>query len=89
MVFRHTCDETLELMPLSISLAHKLAQKLIEVRKNGEIIGLKPDEKTQVAIKYDEAKPIKVDTIIVFAQHDPGIDMSGLEIVGLQAGILL
>lgn len=79
MVFGYACDETPELMPLSISLAHKLAQKLTEVRKNGEIIGLRPDGKTQVTIEYDEDRPVKVDTIIVSAQHDPGVDMVELK----------
>ncbi len=79
MVFGYACDETPELMPLSISLAHKLAQKLTEVRKNGEIVGLRPDGKTQVTIEYDEDKPVKVDTIIVSAQHDPGVDMVELK----------
>lgn len=68
MVFGYACDETMELMLLSISLAHKLA----EVRKNGEIIGLRPDRKTQVTIEYDDDKPVKVDTIIISAQHDLG-----------------
>ena len=79
MVFGYACDETPEFMPLSISLAHKLAQKFAEVRKNGEIIGLRPDGKTQVTIEYDDDKPVKVDTIIVSAQHDPGVDTVGLK----------
>lgn len=79
MVFGYACDETMELMPLSISLAHKLAQKLADVRKNGEIVGLRPDGKTQVTIEYDDDKPVKVDTIIVSAQHDPGVDMVELK----------
>lgn len=79
VVFGYVCNETPELMPLSISLAHKLAQKLAEVRKNGEIVGLRPDGKTQVTIEYDEDKPVKVDTIIVSAQHDPSVDMAELK----------
>ena len=79
MVFGYACDETPELMPLSISLAHKLAQKLTAVRKNGEILGLRPDGKTQVTIEYDGGEPKKVDTIVISAQHDPEIDMVQLK----------
>ena len=79
MVFGYACDETPELMPLSISLAHKLAQKLTEIKKNGEIVGLHPDGKTQVTIEYDDDRPIKVDTIIVSTQYDQGVDMVELK----------
>lgn len=78
MVFGYACDETPELMALSISLAHKLAQRFAEVRKNGEI-GLRPDGKIQVTIEYDDDKPLKVDTIIISAQHDLGVDMVELK----------
>ena len=88
MVFGYACDETPELMPLSISLAHKLAQKLADVRKNGEIIGLRPDGKTQVTIEYDDDKPIKVDTIVVSTQHDPGVDMVELKKLILEKVVL-
>ena len=79
MVFGYACDETHELMPLSIFLAHKFTQKLSDVRKNGEIAGLKPDGKMQVTIEYDDDKPIKVDTIVVFTQYAPEIDMIELK----------
>lgn len=79
MVFGYAFDETPELIPLSISLAHKLARKLAEVRKSGEIVGPRHDGKTQVTIEYDKDKLVKVDTIIVSAQHGPGVDMVELK----------
>ena len=69
LMFGFACDETKELMPLPISLAHKLSKKLTEVRKNGEIDYIRPDGKTQVTIEYENDKPIRVDTIVVSTQH--------------------
>jgi len=79
MMFGYACDETPELMPMPISLAHKLAKRLTEVRKNGEMDYLRPDGKSQVTVEYDENnKPVRVDAVVISSQHSESVSMDQL-----------
>lgn len=79
MMFGYACDETDELMPLPIMLAHALTRKLTEVRKNGEITYLRPDGKSQVTVEYDGNTPVRVDTVVVSAQHSEDVTHGQIE----------
>jgi len=79
MMFGYACDETPELMPLAISLAEKLAKQLTQVRKDQQLVYLRPDGKSQVTVEYHDGKPVRIDTIVVSAQHNEMITMDRLK----------
>ena len=79
MMFGYACDETPELMPMPISLAHKLTKKLTEVRKSGEVKYLRPDGKSQVTVEYEGDKPVRIDAVVISSQHSADVDHETIE----------
>ncbi len=79
LMFGYACNETKELMPLPISLAHKITAKLAQVRKNGTVPFLRPDGKAQVSVKYADGKPVAIDTIVVSTQHHPEVTLEQVQ----------
>ena len=80
MMFGYACNETTELMPMTAALAHKMALRLTEVRKSGELSYLRPDGKTQVTIEYVDGKPVRLDTVVVSSQHSADISLEQLRL---------
>ena len=79
LMFGYACNETPELMPLPIGMAHRLSRRLSEVRKDGTMKYLRPDGKTQVTVEYDGDKPVRIDTIVVSTQHDPSVTLKKIK----------
>lgn len=79
IMFGYACNETEELMPLPISLAHELARRLADVRKNGTLEYLRPDGKTQVTVEYHDGRPIRLESIVVSTQHSPDVDLDTIK----------
>ena len=88
MMFGYACDETPDLMPMPIWLAHRLAQRLAQVRRVGTLPYLRPDGKTQVSVTYENGRPIALETVLISTQHDPGIDLETLLLPDLTNNVI-
>ena len=88
MMFGYACDETEDLMPMPIWLAHRLAQRLSQVRKAGVLPYLRPDGKTQVTFEYENGKPVKLKTVLISTQHNPNIDLETLLLPDLRDHVI-
>jgi S-adenosylmethionine synthetase len=88
MMFGYACDDTPDLMPLPIWLAHRLAERLAEVRRAGVLPYLRPDGKTQVSVVYEDGRPIRLDTVLISTQHQPGIDLETLLLPDLREHVI-
>ena len=89
MMFGYACDETPDLMPLPIWLAHRLSQRLSQVRRAGVLPYLRPDGKTQVSIEYEGNRPVRLSTVLISTQHQPGIDLNTLLLPDLRESVIL
>ena len=88
MMFGYACDETPDLMPLPIWLAHRLAQRLAQVRRVGVLPYLRPDGKTQVSVTYEDGRPVALETVLISTQHDPGVDLETLLLPDLRNNVI-
>ena len=88
MMFGYACDETPDLMPLPVWLAHRLAQRLSQVRRVGVLPYLRPDGKTQVSVVYEDGRPVSLDTVLISTQHQPGIDIETLLLPDLREHVI-